>query len=399
MESTWPTFIAAPFICPSCVTSSSATFSAHSPRACSARSGVRTVLAARLPSQRAPCPATSPPNFAVRPTREVGIRGITSRYGPRTAAGHTVGRSMPAPLLAVDGPSLLYRAFFALPQSITDADGRPVNALLGVANLVLQVARARRARAPSCCASAPRRRTTASSSTRPTTPTARRCPTSSCTSGRTCPRSSARSAGTLEEHGELEADDLLGSLATVESAAGGATLLFTGDRDMFQCVDDRTTVLFPAGRGARGPEAIGAERGAQPLRRRAGAGARLHRAARRPVRRPARRAGDRREDRARAAAARSARSTPSWPRRPTGPCAAACARAWPRPCATQADELRTFREIATLRHVDVPRPPDAPDGRRRRGGRGARARHAAPRERGSRRSATVREPPAGREAR
>ena len=26
----------------------------------------------------------------------------------------------------------------------------------------------------------------------------------------------------------------------------------------------------------------------------------------------------------------------------------------------QADELRAFREIATLKHVDVPRPPDAP---------------------------------------
>ena len=46
---------------------------------------------------------------------------------------------MAAPLLAVDAPSLLYRAFFALPQSITDGDGRPVNALLGMANLVLFV--------------------------------------------------------------------------------------------------------------------------------------------------------------------------------------------------------------------------------------------------------------------
>ena len=43
-----------------------------------------------------------------------------------------------APLLAVDAPSLLYRAFFALPGSITDGDGHPVNALLGCANLVLR---------------------------------------------------------------------------------------------------------------------------------------------------------------------------------------------------------------------------------------------------------------------
>src|ERR671936_2012402 len=44
---------------------------------------------------------------------------------------------MPA-LLAVDAPSLLYRAFHALPRTITGADGTPVNALLGTANLVLQ---------------------------------------------------------------------------------------------------------------------------------------------------------------------------------------------------------------------------------------------------------------------
>ena len=38
---------------------------------------------------------------------------------------------MTAPLLAVDAPSLLYRAFFALPGSIRGTDDRPVNALLG----------------------------------------------------------------------------------------------------------------------------------------------------------------------------------------------------------------------------------------------------------------------------
>src|SRR5919205_1489113 len=41
------------------------------------------------------------------------------------------------PLLAVDAPALLYRAFHALPDSITDGDGRPVNALLGSVNQIL----------------------------------------------------------------------------------------------------------------------------------------------------------------------------------------------------------------------------------------------------------------------
>ena len=44
---------------------------------------------------------------------------------------------MSDPLLVVDAPSLLFRAFYALPDSITDGEGRPVNALLGTTNLIL----------------------------------------------------------------------------------------------------------------------------------------------------------------------------------------------------------------------------------------------------------------------
>src|ERR671915_2145396 len=64
--------------------------------------------------------------------------------GRRQAAARSWGQpsSLPgvsnAPLIAVDAPSLLYRAFHALPRSITGPDGNPVNALLGVANLILQ---------------------------------------------------------------------------------------------------------------------------------------------------------------------------------------------------------------------------------------------------------------------
>ena len=96
----------------------------------------------------------------------------------------------------------------------------------------------------------------------------------------------------------LEADDLLGALARVETEAGGQTLLFTGDRDMFQCVGDRVRVLFPA---KGGPDEIGPARGARALRHRPRAGAGPHRAARRPVRRPAGGEGHRREGRRRPA--------------------------------------------------------------------------------------------------
>jgi DNA polymerase-1 len=43
---------------------------------------------------------------------------------------------------------------------------------------------------------------------------------------------------------ELEADDLLGSLASAETGAGGRTLIMTGDRDMYQCVSDRVSVVY-----------------------------------------------------------------------------------------------------------------------------------------------------------
>src|SRR5437588_4104050 len=58
---------------------------------------------------------------------------------------------MPGPLLAVDGPFVLYRSFFALPDSIHGAEQRPVNALLGAANVLLRVAADRDPRAIVVC--------------------------------------------------------------------------------------------------------------------------------------------------------------------------------------------------------------------------------------------------------
>jgi DNA polymerase-1 len=43
---------------------------------------------------------------------------------------------------------------------------------------------------------------------------------------------------------DLEADDVMGSLAKIEEKAGGEALVMTGDRDLFQCVTDRVKVLY-----------------------------------------------------------------------------------------------------------------------------------------------------------
>ncbi len=283
---------------------------------------------------------------------------------------------MSAPLLAVDAPSLLYRAFFALPKSITGAEGQPVNALLGTANLVLQVIEREAPRAVVLCfgAEAAEYRVELFAPYH-----ADRPPMPDELAGQWADAAAFFGAfgWLVRSHEQLEADDLLGSLATVEEAAGGSAQLFTGDRDMFQCVSERTVVLFPAGRGARGPEAIGPAE----VRRRYGV---------EPAQVPDFIAlrGDPSDGLpgARGIGEKTARDL----LREHGTLdglleAAGSVRSGLRPrlaqtLREQADELRAFREIATLRHVDVDRPPDAPTD-------GPRA-AAAARERGMNRLAT-----------
>ena len=162
---------------------------------------------------------------------------------------------MPGPLLAVDAPSLLYRAFFALPQSITDDDGHPVNALLGMANLILFEVERHAPRAVVLCfgAEAADYRTEAFAPYHADRPP---MPDELERQWADAPAFFGAFGWTTLRTPELEADDLLGSLAKIEADAGGDALLFTGDRDMFQCVGEHVTVLFPRG-GKDGPEVIG----------------------------------------------------------------------------------------------------------------------------------------------
>ena len=103
--------------------------------------------------------------------------------------------TLSAPLLVVDAPSVLFRAFYALPDSIKGPDGHPVNALLGAANLIVREVRST-GRGGWCSAPGRTPPPTGSSSSRPTTPSARRPSLpGSRRSGRTPASSSAPSAG------------------------------------------------------------------------------------------------------------------------------------------------------------------------------------------------------------
>jgi 5'-3' exonuclease len=150
---------------------------------------------------------------------------------------------MPAPLLAVDAPFVLYRSFFALPDSIHGPEGRPVNALLGSVNLLLRIAADRGPRAIVLCfgAEAAEYRTElfpAYHADRPPVPDAL------AWQFHRAPELFSAFGWQIESSPDLEADDLLGSFSSVEEEAGGEALIVTGDRDMFQCVDDRTSVLL-----------------------------------------------------------------------------------------------------------------------------------------------------------
>jgi 5'-3' exonuclease len=162
---------------------------------------------------------------------------------------------MPGPLLAVDAPSLMYRAFHALPKTITGPDGTSVNALLGVSNLVLQAVEIHDPRAVVLCfgeEAAPYRVELYGGyhADRP------EMPEELVPQWDDAPAYFGAFKWTVLHAPELEADDLLGTLARLETGAGGKALLFTGDRDMFQCVGDDVAVLWPV--GAKGePEVIG----------------------------------------------------------------------------------------------------------------------------------------------
>lgn len=148
-------------------------------------------------------------------------------------------------LLLMDGHSLAYRAFFALPaENFTTGAGQPTNAVYGFASML---ANTLRDEAPTHFAVAfdVSRKTWRSQefpeykATRSKTPDEFR--------------------GQVELIGELldamhadrfavdgfEADDVIATLATQAEAAGFEVLIVTGDRDSFQLITDNVTVLYP----------------------------------------------------------------------------------------------------------------------------------------------------------
>jgi DNA polymerase-1 len=147
-------------------------------------------------------------------------------------------------LLLLDGHSLAYRAFFALPpENFSTTTGQPTNAVYGFTAMLINVLRDEK---PSHVAVAFDRSEPTFrheeyveyKATRKETPADFRSQLSlifEVLDALGIPRLSA--AG-------WEADDVIATLATQAAAAGMRVLIVTGDRDAFQLVTDDVTVLY-----------------------------------------------------------------------------------------------------------------------------------------------------------
>ena len=158
------------------------------------------------------------------------------------------------PLLVVDGPSVLYRAFFALPKTITDDRDRPVNALLGAINMTLQVVAEHDPRAVVFCFG-PDAAVYRVELYPPYHADRPPVPDELVWQFAAAPELFEALGWSTVHDDELEADDLLHTLAVAERRAGGEALILTGDRDLFQCAGEGVRVLYLK-TGVRGTEDV-----------------------------------------------------------------------------------------------------------------------------------------------
>lgn len=169
-------------------------------------------------------------------------------------------------LMLLDSASLYFRAFFGVPESMTAPDGTPVNAVRGFLDMVATlVTRRRPDRIVACWDDdwRPAFRVEAIPSYK-----AHRVADAALNAEESPPALGPQvpvivdvlaAFGIARVGGAgLEADDVIGTLATRAAAAGaGPVEVVTGDRDLFQLVDDAVPVqVLYVGRGVRNLEVV-----------------------------------------------------------------------------------------------------------------------------------------------
>ena len=162
-----------------------------------------------------------------------------------TASKHTASDSAPNTLMVIDGHSMAYRAFFALPaENFQTTTGQHTNAVYGFVNMLLAMIREQQ---PTHVAVA----------FDLGTPTFRTEQYPEYKAGRDKTPDEfhgqidlikqvmdALNIPTIEVDG-YEADDIVATMATSAAEAGWQARIVSGDRDTFQLINDDVTVLYP----------------------------------------------------------------------------------------------------------------------------------------------------------
>jgi DNA polymerase-1 len=170
------------------------------------------------------------------------------------------------PLLVIDGDNFTHRSYHALPKTILRKGGKQAGAIVGFANFLLRLYETERPRAVLVAWDTL------------DTPTYRHQRFPEYQSGRHFDEALLEQLAALPElvaalgfanakADGYEADDFLAAAAAAEERRGGTVLIASGDRDTFQLVSERTTVIFPvrAGEMARiGPEEVRARYDVDP---------------------------------------------------------------------------------------------------------------------------------------
>ena len=148
-------------------------------------------------------------------------------------------------LLVVDGHSLAFRAFFALPvDNFSTSSGQATNAVWGFATMLAQVIDAEK---PDHLGVAfdVKGGTSRNEMLPQYKGTREAAPEELLTQLPLIQRMLTALGVTYIEKPGFEGDDVIATLATMGDKAGYHTLVLSGDRDAFQLVDDNVTVLYP----------------------------------------------------------------------------------------------------------------------------------------------------------
>jgi len=148
-------------------------------------------------------------------------------------------------LLLLDGHSLAYRAFFALPaENFRTGTGQTTNAVYGFTAMLINLLRDEQPTHLAVCFDVSR---TTFRSERYAEYKANRTTTPDDFRGQVDLIKEVLGALAIPEFGVagFEADDLIATLATQAATEGFQVFITTGDRDAFQLVSDDVTVLYP----------------------------------------------------------------------------------------------------------------------------------------------------------